>query len=106
MAGQLKFSTSRGAANNIATVRPILTISHKKNPATAAPGFIEDTLLVIPRAITAPGTTTASAPYKADQPTLNFPVKPQAAPATRTPTNNCHANIRQGETEGLAARSF
>ncbi len=67
MAGQFKFATSRGAANNIANVNPIFTISHKKNPVTAAAGFIMLTLLSNPLANKAPGKTTAAAPYKADK---------------------------------------
>jgi D-alanine transaminase len=35
-AGQLSATTSLGAANNIATVKAILTISHRKNPNTDA----------------------------------------------------------------------
>jgi len=62
MAGQLKSVTMRGAANNIATVRPTLAISHTKNPITAEPGFAELTRLVRPLAKTAEGKQTAMAP--------------------------------------------
>ena len=62
MAGQLKSVTTRGAANSIATVRPILAISHTKNPITAEPGFAELTRLVSPLAKTAEGRQTAKAP--------------------------------------------
>jgi hypothetical protein len=51
------------AANNIATVRPTLAISHTKNPITAEPGFAELTRrLVRPLAKTAEGKQTAMAP--------------------------------------------
>ena len=61
-AGQLKFSTNRGAATSIATVKPILTASHKKKPIIAAPAFTDDSLLVKPRANIAAGIITAKAP--------------------------------------------
>src|SRR6476619_1125122 len=62
IAGQLSATTSLGAAISIATVKAILTISHKKNPNTAVPGFRDENRPVSPRANTADGTTTASAP--------------------------------------------
>lgn len=62
MASQLKSKTTLGAATNMATVKQTLTISHKKNPATAVPGFIDHTLLVKPRAKSAAGITTANDP--------------------------------------------
>jgi hypothetical protein len=62
MAGQLKSVTMWEAANNIATVRPTLAISHTKNPITAEPGFAELTRLVRPLAKTAEGKQTAMAP--------------------------------------------
>lgn len=62
MIGQLSIETSLGAANSIASVKATLTISHKKNPATAVPGFIDQTLPVKPRAKSAAGITTASDP--------------------------------------------
>ena len=106
MAGQLKSGTTLGAANNIAMVSPILTISHKKNPATAAPGFIEDTLLINPRANNAPGTTTASAPYNTDQPTRLSPLSTQATHAANVPITSCPVSTHHGDVEGWASLSF
>ena len=62
IAGQLRPHTSLGAATNIASVKPILTISHTKNPATAAPGLASATRLSKPRAKSAAGRTTANPP--------------------------------------------
>jgi hypothetical protein len=54
----------------------------------------------MPRAIKAPGTTTATMPHSADQvgPALRL-----ANPTTATvasPTSNCAATTRQGEIDG------
>ena len=62
MAGQLRSATSLGAANNIATVKAILTISQTKNPTSAAFPCVADFCRESPRANNAAGITTASAP--------------------------------------------
>ena len=62
MAGQLKSFTNLIAAKSMAIVRTILTISHNKNPKTAAPELMLLVLLVMPRANNAAGTTTDKAP--------------------------------------------
>src|SRR6187402_2167636 len=62
IAGQLSAVISLGAAISIATDKAILTISQRKNPNTAVPGFREENLPVNPRANTAAGMTTAIAP--------------------------------------------
>ena len=85
IAGQLSAVISLGAAISIATVKAILTISHKKNPNTAVPGFRDANRPVSPRANTAAGITTASAPYPADHPRFCLPVRPQATNATSSP---------------------
>ena len=55
---------------------------------TPAPGDDWDSGLVMPRAIKTAGTTTAAAPYSADQNTSNRPVTAQATKATATPTTS------------------
>ena len=61
-AGQLKGCTIFGAKTNIATVAPIFTNSHNMKLTALLTGDMLDNLLVMPRAINAPGTTTAAAP--------------------------------------------
>ena len=61
-ASQFNSATNLGAANNIATVKAILTISHTKNPTSAAFPCAADFCLERPRANSAAGMTTASAP--------------------------------------------
>ena len=100
-AGQLKFSTTLGAATNMATVNAIFTASQKKNPNIAAPALTEVNLLVNPRANTALGTITDRAPNAADEPALDFPVTNQVITATTAPTKPCTAKTRQGEIGGF-----
>ena len=61
-ASQLNSCTSLGAANSIATVKAILTISHTKKPVSAAFPCLVERCRDSPRANNAAGITTASAP--------------------------------------------
>ena len=84
----------------MATVRPIFTISHSKNAKTAVPELMVLVLLVNPRANKAAGTTTAKAPYAADQAAETRPVKSQVKAATAKPTTTCAKTTRQMESRG------
>lgn len=100
-AGQLKSFTSLGAATNMATVKAILTISHRKNPKTAVAGFSEENRPIRPRAKIAAGNTTASAPYAADQAADALWVTAQVANATTPPATACQHTTCQGDTCGF-----
>lgn len=65
-AGQLSGSTSLGASTNMATETKILTATHTMKLTALAPGDTLESLLVMPRAIKAPGSTATSAPYSVD----------------------------------------
>lgn len=99
-AGQLKSATSLGAANNMASVRPILTNSHTKKPVTAVAAFSEDKRPVKPRANTKAGKTTEAAPYNAETAQAQRPLTPPISPASASPAKACQSNTRQTETAG------
>ena len=61
-AGQLSGSTSLGASTSMATETKILTATHTMKLTALAPGDTLESLLVMPRAIKAPGTTAVAAP--------------------------------------------
>ena len=65
-AGQLSGSTSFGASTNMAIETKILTATHTMKLTALAPGDMLESLLVMPRAIKAPGSTATSAPYRVD----------------------------------------
>jgi len=65
-AGQLSGSTSFGASTNMATETKILTAIHTMKLTALALGDTLESLLVMPRAIKAPGSIATSAPYSAD----------------------------------------
>ena len=103
-AGQLSGCTICGANASISTETPILTASHNMK-LTALPAA--DTLLsrlLRPRAIKAPGTTTAQAPYSADANTETSAVTHHATKATITPTAACAATTHQTGTWGCLLR--
>src|SRR5712672_3575334 len=68
-AGQLKPGTTLGAAHSMATAAPIFMSSQnmKLNAAAVATPGVLPRPLVMPRANSALGSTTAAAPYSADQ---------------------------------------
>lgn len=68
-AGQLKPGTTLGAANSMATAAPIFASSQNmnRNAATVAAPWVFPRSLVMPRANSTLGNTTAAAPYSADQ---------------------------------------
>ena len=57
-AGHTSGCTTRPATTSIASDTPIFTISHNMKLTADAPGAMLESLLVMPRAIKAPGTTT------------------------------------------------
>ena len=61
-AGQLRGCTILGASASMATETAILTISHNMKLTALLPGDMLESLLVMPRANSAPGTTTVAAP--------------------------------------------
>jgi len=61
-AGQLSDCTSRGASISISTETPIFTTSHNMKLTALVPGDALESRLVMPRAISAAGTTTTAAP--------------------------------------------
>ena len=61
-AGQLNVCTIFGANISMATETTIFTIVHNRTLTALLPGDMLLSLLVMPRAIKAPGTTTAAAP--------------------------------------------
>ena len=61
-ANQLKFTTSRGAIAIIAMLTASLTASHTKKPKPAVAALMDENRLIKPRAKSAAGIITASAP--------------------------------------------
>lgn len=61
-AGHTSGCTILPATTNIASETPIFTISHNMKLTADAPGAMLESLLVMPRAIKAPGKTTVAAP--------------------------------------------
>ena len=61
-AGQLRGCRIFGATTSKATDTPIFTDCHNMKLTALAPGDVLLSLLVMPRAIKAPGTTTVTAP--------------------------------------------
>ena len=104
-AGQLKPCTSLGASTSMATETAILTNSHNMKLTALLPGPTLESLLVMPRAIKAAGTTTVAAPYRSDQPTSCRELSRAANSAATTPTPACTRTTLQGESEGDRARS-
>ena len=101
-ANQFNCTISLGATNNMATVKTIFIISHTKKPTKAEPALAAFCCRASPRIKNAAGTTTANAPYPADQPANELPVRPQAAKATRHPTKICQTSTLQGDNTALA----
>ena len=100
-AGQLSGCTSFGASISMATETPIFTDSHNMKLTALTPGDMLDSRLVMPRAIKAPGTTTAAAPYSADHACSRPPPSSHANSATTPPTAACTATTRHGDTCGF-----
>ncbi len=86
------------------TETAILTVLHNITPNALLPTDRVDTLLVIPRAIKAPGSTAMSAPYNADPMKSGRPRINHTTNADKQPTATCAATTRQGESCGLRAR--
>ena len=105
-AGQLSPATSLGATISMASVKAILTISHSRKPTAAVPALSDENFPVSPRANTAAGTSTASAPYS-DGPSdvLLSGQQPRPASAATQPTAACPATTHQGDTGGFCSRS-
>lgn len=62
MANQFNSAINFGAAKSIATLTPIFTASHTKNPKPAVTALMEENWLINPRANNMAGITTAKAP--------------------------------------------
>lgn len=105
IAGQLKPTTQRCAANKTSTVTKIFTNSQTKKLSTAEPAFADANCPVTPLANSAAGIITAIAPQAADKPTTCLPVTPHATRATTKPASTCPATTHQGESEGFFSRS-
>ena len=105
IAGKLRFGTSFGASASMTTETAILTISHNMKLTALLPGDMLESLLVMPRAIKAPGTTTAAAPYSTDHAISCLWVRTPASRADTTPTANITPNTRHGDTAGSWARN-
>lgn len=104
-AGQTRGCTMRPASTSISTETAIFTASHNMKLTADVPGAMLESRLVMPRAIKAPGNTTAAAPYNSDHPTSLLPVASQPIKAATTPTPDCTTTTHQGDTTGSLARS-
>ena len=80
------------------TETAIFTVLHNITLMALLPTDRVDTLLVMPRAIKAPGSTAMSAPYNADPMKSARPRNNQTTNADKPPTTTCAATTRQGET--------
>ena len=77
-AGQTTPGTIRAASTSMATESAIFTNPHHSMLTALTTGDSDDSRLVAPRAISAPGTTTTAAPYARRQ----APMRPPRSPAT------------------------
>jgi len=84
-AGQLKGCTRVGASKSMAIDTPIFTNCHTRKLTALAPGDVLLSLLVMPRAIKAPGNTTVAAPYNTDHAQTCLPVINTASSANTPP---------------------
>ena len=104
-AGQLKACTIFGASISMATETTIFTNVHNMTLTALLAGDMLLSLLVMPRAIRAPGTTTVAAPYSTDHATPAFCVSSAANSAATAPTTACTTITRHGDSDGSLARS-
>src|SRR3954452_18988111 len=98
-AGQTTPGTIRAASTSMTIDSAIFTNPHHSMLTALTTGDSDDSRLVAPRAISAPGTTTTAAPYAAD----TAPRRPARSAATATataPSAACAAITRQGESTG------
>ena len=80
------------------TETPIFTVLHTITPRALLPTDRVDILLVMPRAIRAPGSTAISAPYNADPMKSVRPRTNHTTNVDKQPTTTCAATTRQGES--------
>ncbi len=103
-AGQLNDSTIFGANTNISTDAPIFTAAQLSTITALVMGDKRDNALVVPRASSAAGNTTTSAPYNAEYNAALDPVTPQATAAISAPRQHWAATTRHGDNDGLRLR--
>ena len=98
-AGQMTPGTIRAASTSMATESAIFANAHHSMLTALTTGDNDESRLVAPRAISAPGTTTIAAPYAAD----TAPIAPTTSHAMNTataPIAPCAAMTRHGESTG------